>query len=309
MAHFGVVLFFVHTSYVLMLSLDRLATRHMGFGKSAVVFYIRRAFRIYPLVMIIVTVATILGSPYVYPPAANEHGGAMLATYFANLFLVQNLVHRPDTFGTLWTLPIEVQAYLFLPFCFVLAKRNLKFAIILGFLSLSAGVLAYISQSNIFSFAVYFPCFASGILAYAITLHRGDLQKLNGGLWATVLLMTVVALVFIGLKFEPGSGYFIGYDWAASLCIALLIPFFKDMSLSWLSRASFQVARYSYGIYLFHFPVMAFTNNSWLSTIILTGIASVAAYHFIEGPLIKLGKKLTAKESSETDILLATPAP
>jgi len=46
MGRFGVLIFFVHTSYALMKSLDRMNLRRNSLFLE---FYIRRAFRIYPL--------------------------------------------------------------------------------------------------------------------------------------------------------------------------------------------------------------------------------------------------------------------
>src|SRR6476620_11599698 len=54
LGYFGVLLFFVHTTLVLMFSLER---HHDGIFRS---FYIRRLFRIYPLAILAVCAALIL---------------------------------------------------------------------------------------------------------------------------------------------------------------------------------------------------------------------------------------------------------
>src|SRR5690348_12512925 len=53
LGHFGVLMFFIHTSLVLMMSLERLSKSG---GSTAARFYIRRAFRIYPLAIFAVSV-------------------------------------------------------------------------------------------------------------------------------------------------------------------------------------------------------------------------------------------------------------
>src|SRR5437667_4195908 len=57
LGHFGVLLFFVHTSLVLMYSMDRSGPTGPSLLKN---FYIRRIFRIYPLSILTVLVAFLL---------------------------------------------------------------------------------------------------------------------------------------------------------------------------------------------------------------------------------------------------------
>src|SRR5471030_2736602 len=63
-AQMGVIIFFVHTSLVLMLSLERAERR----GESLVIdFYIRRLFRLMPLCMFCITLAFLFTSPRAGP--------------------------------------------------------------------------------------------------------------------------------------------------------------------------------------------------------------------------------------------------
>lgn len=295
-AHVGVILFFVHTSYVLMLSLERQFNQHKGFLRTSVSFYVRRILRIYPLAMFSICIVTLLGAPYVLPMASEQSG-----SFIANLFLVQNLVHKPQTFSGLWTLPVELQMYIFLPLCFLLARKSMRLALLLGIVSLSLGIAVLGSYNQAYLVAVYAPCFISGVISYALVTHYPAIKKISGSYWAPALLLVIIGLSAI---FWPEGGV---SDWATALGVALLIPIFKDMSLSYLSKASFWVATYSYGIYLFHIPIMTFTQNAWVSTIVLTVIGAVLAYHLIESPAIKFGQRITGGTLRKQ--ALVNPAP
>lgn len=151
MAHFGVELFFIHTALVLFLSLERVGG---GFKE----FYIRRAFRIYPLsiLAVLLTIAfqippTSWGSAYAWPgwPAV-----------WSNLLLVQNITSQRSILTVLWSLPLEVQMYVLLPVLFALHRRGVSlYVIFFCFVSLAFGFPAFAKDRNLF---LYGPCFCWG---------------------------------------------------------------------------------------------------------------------------------------------------
>jgi peptidoglycan/LPS O-acetylase OafA/YrhL len=116
--HFGVLLFFVHTSLVLMYSMHRASDRD---AKELVrSFYIRRFFRIYPLSTVAIVAALVLGVTTMGP----VHGLAVtarpnLVAVSSDLLMVQNLTQAPSIINVLWSLPYEIQMYLVLPFLFL----------------------------------------------------------------------------------------------------------------------------------------------------------------------------------------------
>lgn len=113
----GVFIFFVHTSLVLMWSLDR-HPHVMG-------FYVRRIFRIYPLAIVILLTSVIFRIP-----SLKDAGGH---TFFAmphlralveNLLLIQDIHGGQSIWGVMWSLPFEVQMYFLLPFLFFFVRKN-----------------------------------------------------------------------------------------------------------------------------------------------------------------------------------------
>src|SRR5437764_191986 len=117
LGHFGVLIFFIHTSLVLMMSLQRLE------GEGAAVirrFYIRRAFRIYPLSVCVILLLMTLRIPAFF---GGHYQTPDTLDLWSNLLLLQNITHSKPMLGPLWSLPYEVQMYLALPFVYCLGKR------------------------------------------------------------------------------------------------------------------------------------------------------------------------------------------
>jgi peptidoglycan/LPS O-acetylase OafA/YrhL len=90
------------------------------------------------------------------------------------------------------------------------------------------------------------------------------------------------------------------------LALALLIPFVSEIPLTIrpLRTVAKTVAKYSYGIYLFHDPCIRFAFEGvgsvpiWARFVIsfaLTFALSVVAYHSLEYPMIKLGSRVATK--------------
>lgn len=116
----GVLAFFVHTSLVLMYSLERMArdVHHLTLS-----FYVRRFFRIYPLSMVCVLLVILFRMP---ADTWGDGNGISVRTAVSNLLLIQNLVWKGggSILVPLWSLPYEVQMYLVLPALYFLTLRK-----------------------------------------------------------------------------------------------------------------------------------------------------------------------------------------
>ena len=89
LGQFGVLLFFVHTSLVLMFSLERIEATE---GSFFLTFYLRRLFRIYPLSIFCVSVIVLFQLPRApWWPWSNPD----LSTILANLFLYTEFMYKP----------------------------------------------------------------------------------------------------------------------------------------------------------------------------------------------------------------------
>ena len=287
MGRAGVLLFFVHTSLVLMGSIERQQD-------GALAFYIRRAFRIYPLA--IATVVGVAGFGLASLPAVTT------PRLLANLTLTQNLFGAKDVIGPLWSLPLEVQMYAVLPLCFVVARKGVRATLLLFVLAVVVGVLVRV-EPHLWRLSVglYGPCFVSGILAYAL-LRRAPRAVIPPSLWPLVVLCVIAGAVLLeATAGQPVRGWFI------CLAIGLLIPFVRDMEPSRLTRYAAKVATYSYGIYLLHVPalIVVFVHGAdwpsavqWPAYLALVTTLALLGYHCIEKPGITLGKRVSARVAS-----------
>jgi peptidoglycan/LPS O-acetylase OafA/YrhL len=172
MGHLGVLLFFVHTCFVLMLSLERQLAK-FGRQRFFLIFMVRRCFRIYPLCLLTVAVVAVFKLPLAGQPW-NMHWSPMSGRdILSNLLLVQNVTGSTSIPAPLWSLPFEMQMYFILPALFLLTRR-LKSALMLavGCLLVTGVVLAWIHSGHGYNLQ-YVPCFLPGILAYKLSLRPG----------------------------------------------------------------------------------------------------------------------------------------
>ena len=282
---FGVLLFFVHTSLVLMYSMQRSQLRGLALVRD---FYLRRFFRIYPLSVLAVLTALALK---VHAGAHGLQSGAVPGRWalLSNLLLIQNLTNTHSIIGPLWSLPIEVQMYLVLPFIFLCKRFSLA---MLLFLWMMCGLLGHFPQTvpqlAWFSLLLYVPNFLPGIVAFKLPERR----TVPSFLWP--LFITGLAVFFTCLPSRR-----IG----AELCLllGLMLPRFKEITFRPLVLVANRVATYSYGIYLGHsfFIWYALTyHHSWPLFWIMWLTVPCLLYHLLERPAIELGRKLATRSSS-----------
>lgn len=305
----GVLLFFVHTSLVLMASLERIAEREGKRGWEWIrVFYWRRAARIYPLAWLTIVLCIMSG--------ISDVAARTPAALLANVALVQNIVSLPSVIGPLWTLPVEMQMYLLLPLCYLAARKSLT-AVLAGFaIAVVFGALVHWSpvpglwRLTVGTFA---PCFMSGVLAYhLLTFGRTPKNQLPAWIWPLLIIgWGTAAAVLFGLPtIVPERG------WLFCVGVGLFIPLVREMGVNVLTRAAFVVAKYSYGIYLLHQPahVVAFkwTGSAplplqWVLFVALIFVLPFAAYHLVEAPAIRFARgRRTAAPTVGGEIPLET---
>jgi peptidoglycan/LPS O-acetylase OafA/YrhL len=288
----GVLFFFVHTSLVLMMSLEREQGRRWVSR-----FYLNRAFRIYPLSVLCVVLVVLFRVPPVIHKAFTTPS---LGNITANLLLIQNLVGRSWSLsGPLWSLPFELQMYLLLPPIFVLTRKHGNTgAWILVTLSLVLPVM----EKALFRgtwITEFFPCFMGGIIAYATFSRR---PIFFAGLWP------LTVLIFVTASYASGLDRWL--QWAICIGLGLMIPMFRDLTQGHLSGTAHLVARYSYGIYLSHMPLrwLCFQHLDlsplarWIIYIPLVSLVSFLLYHLVEAPMIRLGKSLCAVKLSDAEL-------
>jgi len=287
---FGVLLFFVHTSLVLMYSMERSGLEGRALFRD---FYIRRAFRIYPLSIVAVGTALVLHlNSNVNGIAGLSYGPRpSVKAALVQFLLIQNLLHVKSIVNVLWSLPFEVQMYFFLPLFFLWVRGRRMFGPLLALWILAlfgAWVQPRIWLLAPGSLLLYVPCFLAGIIAYTIP-HN---PRIRSFVWPLFILGLVMAYTI-----RPGEG--IGRF--LCLILGLGIPFFHEIQNRPVRFVSNRIATYSFGIYLAHqfciwfvLEVLAarsalLRGGALLSLLILI---PMALYHGFEKPMINLGVRL-----------------
>lgn len=298
---FGVVIFFVHTSLVLMLSLDRQqARRPLAPSRLYAGFLIRRLFRIYPLS--IAAVLIIYFGLVPFADADSSRAGLAVAqdprALVMNLLLIQDLMQSPLMELPLWSLPAEVQMYLVLPALYFLARaRGFKVVMFVVWpLAVATAVVCKKVNPSI-TVGLFAPCFVAGVVCYLVLRTRRPLP-----FWLFPVALAAILATYMVIYARAGMQA--GLAILVTLGLAFAIPAFASLRSPAARRATHAVAKYSYGIYLFHSPCLwiAFGKLRFLGTagslaafVALTTIVVVASYHALEAPLIGVGKKIAQR--------------
>ncbi len=282
----GVFMFFVHTSLVLMWSLDR--------EPSTLGFYIRRFFRIYPLAIATILILVTFRVPTMQNPLGDTYFQTRgIGNIFSNLMLAQNLVWGGNILGVTWTLPLEVDMYFLLPFLFFFLQKNFS---IWPLLALWGAVAAYARVSfppDAPTFVACIPYFLPGAFAYVLfTKIRPRLPALL----LPVLIAALLSIFMINPTWRSG--------WILTFVLGMALPLFRQIRARWLIAASNEVAKYSYGIYLVHPFCIALGINYLhahsLPLRLAVEIASlvsivVVSHSVLEQPMMNFGAKLARR--------------
>jgi len=235
-------------------------------------FYARRVLRIFPLYYGILALGFSLKALHLRPVLSFDHCSAFWYLFFAyNLFISAERRFPQGTLCPVWSLAIEEQFYFFWPYLISKFTRQQLVWTCATLMALALGlrICFYFEGASIANYYFTFTR-ADTLAAGAIVaiLFRSSFTRRNLNFWSKVTFLgSVLILVLVMVK----EG---GVDWLQPLLntigltiVALMFASLVLMSLTTESASRWQrllesgllrtFGRYSYAIYLFHFPMLA----------------------------------------------------
>lgn len=320
----GVDIFFVISGFVLFLPFLRNALE--GKNTDLLSYYKRRVLRIVPAYWLnIIFMITVMFPVFFTSFNQLLHIGTNML-FLEGFFPVKESLRLNGVYWTLW---IEIQFYLILPFFAKLFTgrtwiRNAVLVIIAVSVYKYVGIVLteHISDTHkIRQFWINSQLpgvlqeFTFGIIAANIySRYKNKLSSFK----SSILVITGLGMLLLGMYFIVKYGstnYWFGKSFLGYLPLVSLNTFFAlSASIlllgvaagSTLAKVTFGnpflnfIGVYSYGIYLWHYPVGMLMKNSgkeigYISFIVFGGIMSiiwaVMSYHLVEKRFIELGRK------------------
>lgn len=301
----GVDVFFVISGFLMTSIIFR------GFEKSSfslIKFYIARANRIIPALAMLCLTVLLAGWFLLFPEeyeALGKHAASSI-TFISNFIYWQEAgyfdaaSHEKWLLHT-WSLAVEWQFYLIYPLILLALKP------LLGIDKLRHGVLVMTLALLIFSIATsaLWPSASYYLLAtrswellagglvylYPVNLHK---NAARGVAWAGILLIGLAYAIVDATYPWPGT-------WAIVPVLGTAMVIMAGVQNSWLTNNwVFQpLGRWSYSIYLWHWPLVVFGYRYdiaywWVAGITLSVLFGFLSYRFIENIRWQRIESLTA---------------
>lgn len=209
--------------------------------------------------------------------------------------------------GSLWTVPYEIACYVVMSTMIILGivrswKWTLGVAIILAAVGITLDLLGFQPGSGLFDKGIRFAFLSNGAPLVPSFLFGAALYLMKDSVpySRSISLGIVMGLVALGLWGETSfysNPVFIGL---AAFPLAYLVVW---IGLTPIPTPRFlESGDYSYGIYLYHFPILQalqylFDFSSWLS-LAIAGLLPVTmfaifSWHVIEKPTLKMRKRFS----------------
>jgi peptidoglycan/LPS O-acetylase OafA/YrhL len=313
----GVGVFFVLSGYLItdLLLAERERTGTVALGR----FWLRRARRLLPALWVMLVVVT-LWIAFLAPAQLGELRGALLAAllYVSNWWYAFQHVSYfasfgpPSPLGHLWSLAVEEQFYVLWPLLLVLALRFLpRRELLIGLAVLgavaSAWAMAVMFQPGSDPTRVYegtdtraFQLLIGAALAVALPSRRltapiPALRRRAFDAMGVIGLAVIVAMVMSSNEYQPFlyRGGMVVLAFATVAVIAALVHPSTLLSRALGAEPLRWIGTRSYGIYLWHYPIIVLTTPvdggtaPWLAVLQVGATLGVAelSWRFVEQPI------------------------
>ncbi|WP_353197598.1 acyltransferase family protein [Parapedobacter defluvii] len=321
--YIGVDMFFVISGYLIStIVLNQLQKNKF----SLVSFYEKRIKRIAPAYFFML-IAVAFAGYFTYLPT---DAGTLRGTLVRSALFISNVLfaNGESYFGAqshenpllhTWSLAIEMQFYIFLPLLLLFVKRKsllyIILILILGFTVYSSWQI-YVNGSKTamyFSLLARIPEFLIGTLFSLISLN--NIKFTNAG---TICAVIGSAGLLVSSFFLTANSSFPGIlSLIPCISIGLILISGQNIITSLLSlKPLVQIGEWSYSLYLWHWPIMAFMRYKMISfgiaesiiIISLTFILSYLSYTLVENKFRALGNKAFIKAILPVSLLVGITA-
>jgi peptidoglycan/LPS O-acetylase OafA/YrhL len=314
----GVDVFFLISGFLIGGQIDSQLQKGFSFAQ----FYERRCRRIIPPLLVTCALCTIAAAILLVPEDFREFGKTLkgVALFYSNVVFEnsEDYFARPATTMPLlhtWSLAVEEQFYLFFPPLLwaihrLASRRRALIAVAVGLVCLASLLLSLLLVRVDVASAFYLlPARAWELLCgalVAIALPRTSLPRISREAASALGLLGIAASYFLFDRDTvfPGAAALLPCLSAALVIWAnIAAPTFVGRALS--SRPLIGVGLISYGLYLYHWPFLAFSRYfldhdlTALETIVALSLAVVLAllsYRLIEMP-IRTGAVLPRRQN------------
>ena len=297
----GVDVFFVISGYLITsILLTGFQTRKL----TLLNFYERRARRILPILLFVITASIPLSWVLLLPSDFQQYSWQILSSIFSasnfyfwteDSYWASESILKP--FLHTWSLGVEEQFYLFMPLLLlVVIQRNLKqlryLFLTLALLSLISSHYMSIRDAQSSFYLLPFRSWELLIGASIATFRSDDFSNLKFSFLPTVGLIIVLTCFYF---FDENTLHPSFYTLLPTLGVGLIILFAnaKDPTTRLLqNKIMTSIGLISYGLYLWHFPIFSYlshaekfqTSEVKLGAIGLVFLLSTSTYFLIEKP-------------------------
>jgi peptidoglycan/LPS O-acetylase OafA/YrhL len=319
--HAGVPLFFALSGFLItrLLIAEQRATGHIDLGQ----FWLRRSLRILPLYYAVLAGFVLLLGLRA-PTEATRHFFASLpfyASYTSNWFVEYRVAH-PVWFGFAWSLATEEQFYAWWPLLLRWAEGRGRWLAPLGLLTLlGLDQLAermgppWLTPGEIparVATSLSAAMLLGALLALALAHPRGG-AALRRALAAPSALPLAIAAAAALLWRPLGPPILLELAFATLVGAAALTSGRGALARLLSARPLVHVGRVSYGVYLFHVPVLGALKRTlpvlaeqplalFPAAFALSIALASASYRYLEGPLLALRERF--RPASDTSLAL-----
>jgi peptidoglycan/LPS O-acetylase OafA/YrhL len=317
----GVDVFFVLSGFLIT---TLLLKEHAKTGSIALrAFYVKRLWRLYPaLILVSVFVAAVFAfvpGPFDLEPASPLEAVVAL-TYMMSWWSGLELTGGPYLLGLTWSLSVEEHFYLLWPLLLLaVLRRGGRVRTVAAIAVLANAWPAYLWLNGADVNRLYFMPDArfsqilTGCLLAAVLHRSADLGRLRAAVSPTVawgVLAALTGVVVLATRYDGWywSGGMQAIGVGAALVIGHLVVH-PDARLAQLLRWGPLpvLGLWSYGIYLWHLPLMRLAQPVFDGSVAVTALAGLAAipvaaasYRFVEQPLLHRRTLRLVPRSAET---------